>query len=298
MNSQTYQTNNQKICDFYNQNPMCNFEESNLLLIDILKKANDITCNKSQLNNNFLNTDNIFSNTDNPILSNQNPDYSISYMEKILNEIYPSNEITQINNSKNFTISSKYNTLNILIENCTKLKNSNIEDVDEFILLCKKMNMHGIFLSHHAGIINKSNFEVELFDNLIVIFVHNTDYNKEKIKLAINIIENMYIKLKDFYDVDNKKISKNNLDNIFKECQIFKSQKELIKTLFKDTYKNILNQIDNINLNYLDTYLMSMNYNYNNKIGLQNCSLCNVYKSYSLKAIAAHKRGCIKKHNK
>ena len=84
------------------------------------------------------------------------------------------------------------------------------------------------------------------------------------------------------------------MDEINKEYQLFRAQKELTINFIKENNKTLLNQLADLEFQCLDKYLSSK---YNNvaKPGIITCNLCNCYTSYTLKGMAAHKRGCVKK---
>ena len=87
------------------------------------------------------------------------------------------------------------------------------------------------------------------------------------------------------------------MDEINKEYQLFKVQQDLTIQFVKENHKTLLNQLSDIDFTCLDKYL-STKYNNTQKPGIITCNLCSCYTSYTLKGMAAHKRGCIKKNNK
>lgn len=66
--------------------------------------------------------------------------------------------------------------------------------------------MSGIFISQHSGIAFKSNFQIDINNGNILIYIQNCDYDPEKIRLAIDIIDNLSTKLKDI-NINNEKHS-------------------------------------------------------------------------------------------
>lgn len=62
-------------------------------------------------------------------------------------------------------------------------------DSNEFINLCKNNDVSGILCSQNSGIANHPDLSFDIFDNNIIVFVHNLNGNPLKIKYAHKIIE-------------------------------------------------------------------------------------------------------------
>ena len=132
----------------------------------------------------------------------------------------------------------------------------------------------------------------------MVVFVHNADYSSSKIEVAISIIDNLYNQLRQFVKsgcTDEFTIPKDLLENINNEYQLFITQKTAVIDVFKESQKKVLAQIDEIRFPYLDRYLSTKYSAPIVKSGLK-CDLCKSYNANNLKALAAHKRGCNRKH--
>ena len=65
----------------------------------------------------------------------------------------------------------------------------------------KQQKLHGIFISHKSNITYKEPFQIDIIDNLIHIYLPNTEYNIEKIKIAVEIIDTLSTKLIHISDV-------------------------------------------------------------------------------------------------
>jgi hypothetical protein len=131
----------------------------------------------------------------------------------------------------------------------------------------------------------------------IIVFIQNADYSHDKIKIAVDIIDNLTTKLRDFAtQQDENSIPKNVLDDINKEYQLFVSQKEALIGIYKDCQKKVLTQIDELRFPCLDKYLSTKYTSQPQKHGFK-CDLCKAFNANNLKALAAHKRGCVRKNN-
>jgi len=135
-----------------------------------------------------------------------------------------------------------------------------------------------------------------MHNNNIIVFVHSADYTPSKIEIAIDIIDNLAMKLRQFktHNDDDCTIPKNLLDTINNEYQLFLSQKIAVVELFKENQKKILCQIDEIRFPSLDKYLSTKYSAPIQKPGLK-CDMCKSFNANNLKALAAHKRGCARK---
>jgi hypothetical protein len=151
-------------------------------------------------------------------------------------------------------------------------------------------------LSISSGISNKKNFQIDITkNNNICIYIHNVEYDAEKIRLAVDIIDNLSGKLEDLtQDEESNTISKELLDGINEEYQKYTSQKEAMIVLLRDFQKKMSAQIDDIKFPELEKYL-SQKYAYV-KTACFTCDICNNFSASSKQSLSAHKRGCSKKN--
>ena len=185
----------------------------------------------------------------------------------------------------------------IIIQNYDVECNVSPSDINDCITIISDENKCGIVLSQNSGISGKDNYHIDMHNNNVVVFVHNVDYSSDKIKVAISIIDNLYNQLRNFAKSNHNTdftIPKDLLENINNEYQLFISQKTAVVDVFKDSQKRVLAQLDEIRFPYLDKYLSTKYSAPIVKSGLK-CDLCKSYNANNLKALAAHKRGCIRK---
>jgi hypothetical protein len=177
----------------------------------------------------------------------------------------------------------------ILIENKNYKTNVNIDEVAKFLRDINEQKCHGIFMSQHSGIVGKTDFFIELHDGFILIYIHDVDYSTEKIKTAVNIIDNLYPKLQQISNITKSGtvIKKDLMDAINYEYQSFLSQKENLLQLHKEYNKKLQAMLDDIKLPSLQT-LLNQNY-----ASLQNqewvCETCGEFFSQK-KGLLLHKR--------
>ena len=219
-------------------------------------------------------------------------------LENLLNEMYPSAEIINSSGTKacgDFML-KRENKPSIMMENKVYDMNVKPEEVDKFIRDVSEIKTHAIFLSQNSGITRKRNFQVDIHKGCILVYIHNVQYSREKIQLAIDIIENLAEKMQEL-DSDEEMeniISKSQLDEINQEYIAFNKQREEIIISSKDFQRKLLSQLDNLKINALNKYL-STRYANTEKSGYT-CELCNLFTAPTKKSLSAHVRACKKQH--
>jgi hypothetical protein len=217
-------------------------------------------------------------------------------LSTVLHSIYNTAEIINTTGSKasGDFILKRFDKPDIMIEN--KEYNYNIpkEEVSKFIRDVDTLNMSGIFISQHSGIAFKQNFQIDVNKDNVLVYIQNCEYNADHIRIAVDIIDHLSPKLKDFHtDDDGYSISKDILDDINVDYQSFIAQKESLLTVLRDFTKRMNTHIEELSLPSLDRYL-EPKYAYV-KDRLFKCELCNDFNGKSKQALSAHKRGCKKK---
>ena len=300
---------NAEVFDFYKNHTFIDFEKANIFLMDLFKNCIDYTkipsVQKIDLPFSFSSTDTMNKETQ-PNCSL--PNYTISKqlsgliseekIELILNKINPSDTITQNTDETIFCdfIITKTNQPNILIQNKSTESNVKKGEIDNFIQSCKKTKSNGILMSQNTGIAEKQNFEIDIIDTNVILYIHCVNHDEKTIALAFEIIDKVYNKIKGINPDNIITISKEQLYEINNEYQLFTSQKEEIQKYVKEYNSNLLNQLDkNIKLTNLNNYLSSKIIQ-TEKVGIHKCCICHLYTSNTLKGMAAHKRGCKRKH--
>jgi len=216
----------------------------------------------------------------------------------LLNSIYNNAEITNTTWQKaagDFLV-KRLDKPDIMIEN--KEYNYNIpkEEISKFIRDIEALNMSGIFISQHSGIAFKQNFQIDINNGNILIYIQNCNYDSDKVRLAFDIIDNLSNKLKDInINDENINISKDIIDGINEDYRSFITNKETLHTILRDFNKKMNTQIDDLSMPNLDRYL-EPKYAYV-KDRVFKCELCNDFVGKNKQALSSHKRGCKKKHD-
>lgn len=274
------------------QQPICSFIHSTEERInDSITKLNETSNHQQTMQSQIITSIDTLSNC----IKNTNDNTN---MVVLLNQLYTTCEVFHLKEYEHTPVylMKRPQKTHILFECNSGDTNATTDDVANFTKLVNDRNCHGVYVSHKSGISSKSNYFIEYHRGNIIVYLHNADYSPEKMKIAVDIIDNVSIKLKELNNTnDDNTIPKNILDDINKEYQLFISQKEALVSLYKDCQKKVLSQIDEIRFPNLDKYLSTKYTVQIQKHGFK-CDLCKCFNANNLKALAAHKRGCVRKN--
>jgi hypothetical protein len=211
----------------------------------------------------------------------------------VLHSLYPTAQIESVGTTKETgdIILKRKDKPVIVFENKNYDRNVGQEEVRKFLRDVEIQNCSGIMLAQHFGITNKNNFEIELHDNNVLLYLHKVEYDADKIKAAVDIVDYFKSCLNELETGTGEQISidKEFLDDINKEYQNFINNKLThIKTI-KDFQQKLISQVDDIKLPSLEHYLSRM---YASSASKENiCDYCN-YVAKNVRALTAHHRGC------
>jgi len=277
------------------------------ILSSITASEERITNNVNSVKDNIANTEetnkNMFHNMSsilNGEKSNPHNNLTNNHFVSFLTKSFASADIS----SKLFgmnsptTVMKRIRKPDILIQNYELDTNVSSDEMASFVNVLSDENKCGILISQYSGISNKNDYQIEFHDNNVIIFVHNSEYSNHKIEAAVNIIDHLYLKLHQFNKTginDDFTIPKDILETINNEYQMFMTQKLSVIDVLKESQKKVIAQIDEIKFPSLDKYLSGKYSAPIIKTGLK-CDICKCYSANNLKALAAHKRGCMRKH--
>lgn len=281
---------NSKIIHFYNSHPDINIDEINLYFINLIN--NMLPCDKTILSSSLSN-----------IPTQQIQDISSfkkEYFISVLSKIFTNADIMNKENNDNYHFISmkRLKKPKVVIKNMEMESNLSDEDISRFTSLIDQENCCGIIISQNSGISNKNHFQIDIHNNNIIVFLHNVKYSQSVIISAIDIIDNLFTKMQEFSKFNTDcSIPKELLDNINNEYQLFIIQKSTLVNIIKEYQKKLLSQLDECSFSSLNCFLSEKYSTPIQKTGF-NCELCSNYSAHNLKALAAHRRGCIRKKAK
>jgi hypothetical protein len=221
---------------------------------------------------------------------------SENILSSILQKMYPSGDIQFVGTTKESGdfILNRDSKPTILIENKNWERNVIQEEVKKFLRDVEINKCCGLFLSQNTGVANKQNYEINIHDGNVLVYIHYVNNDPEKIKIGVDIIDHFKEMLSELEsdEVDIDTISKDVLMDINKEYNIFASQKLIILKTIKDFQQNMTKQLDIMSFPSLKDFLGTR---YGESSSGEKCEFCGrSCKNYA--ALKAHHRGC-KKEN-
>jgi hypothetical protein len=149
-------------------------------------------------------------------------------------------------------------------------------------------------LSQQHGISNKKNYQIDIMDNNVYVYVHQVFYDPNKIKIAVDIIDNLKKQLDLIVTDKNISMDINLLNKINKEYNEIIIVKTNQLKILEEYNKNMNKLIDSIKLPNLGDFLTenggSIHINHEFK-----CEFCNKILASNV-GLNNHKRACTKQH--
>lgn len=254
-----------------------------------LKNINQISQNNSSTSQNLNNSlTDLLKKMEN---SSSKGKISENLVVDILHSLYPSAQIDSVGQQKETgdIMLTRTNKPKILVENKVWNKNVVQEEIKKFIHDIETQNCCGVFLSQNYGVAGKENYEINIHDGKVLVYVHEVNNDPEKIKIAIDIIDHFKDRLDDLDDdseIDT--INKEKLEAINSEYQAFAHSKLSLIKLAKEFNQKFLKQIEEIKIPTLEEYLSTKYASSSSKITCEYCGF--VAKNHQAKS--AHLRGC------
>ena len=257
-------------------------------------KNNDIKNNESQQKIN----DDLIKYLDKYKNSCQKGTISENHIENLLNSLYKTAEVirtTDESKSGDFIMNRTKVDGSELPSILFEIKNYNgnvpSQEVTKFVRDINDKKLCGIMISISSGICNKLNYEINITEeNNICLYIHDMNYDPDKLKLGVDIIDNLYYKLKlNIKNPNEYKISIETLEQINKEYNTFIEKRTLAINNFKELSKKTLQYIEELELMNLNK-LLSSNSLFNNTSTLK-CPYCE-FVGTNVKSLAAHQRRC------
>jgi hypothetical protein len=217
----------------------------------------------------------------------------------MLQSIMPSDEIIRVS-SETASCDFKVNRKNkdkptILFENKDYNRSVSTDEVTKFERDLKIQKAHGIFISQKTPITFKDSFQIDIINNLIHVYIPNCQYDAEKLKTAIDIVDNLSAKLNiinSSNEVDDDHMyptTKNDIEELSNEYRNFAIQKVSILEMVKTNSKQLLDKLEEIQLPRIKNILIKFGLIDNENL---KCPHCNVYEGKNKASLSAHLRNC------
>jgi hypothetical protein len=267
-----------------------NMFDNKLLNINEISKSNkEILSSQNEKLNNLLNK---FENSSNKGKMSEN------LVLNTLKTMYPNAEINSVGQTKETCdiMLVRNNKPKILVENKDWRRPVIQEEVKKFMRDIELQKCCGLFLSQNTTITTKDNFEINVHDGNVLVYIHCANNDPEKIKIAVDVIDAFHntLKLLDSdtcSEEDMNTISKELTDHINAEYQNFLSKKNKTIKMAKEFIQTLVKQIEDFTIPSLESYLAS-------KYALSSskfvCEFCG-FTGKNQQSKSAHMRGCAKK---
>lgn len=218
-------------------------------------------------------------------------------LQHMLLSIMPSDEIVRVSSDTatcDFRVNRKDSTKPSILFESKNYTNKAVTtaEVKKFERDVQLQKLHGIFISQESPITFKDNFQIDIIGGLIHIYIPNANYEIEKIKIAIDIIDNLALKLESISKQTNDEfsISKEELDEITEEYRLFGIKKSQMLDTIKSVNKQLIDQLEELQLPKTKRFLMNLG-------SIENdndfkCTFCNNWSGKNKASLAAHIRNC------
>ena len=220
-------------------------------------------------------------------------------LSKKLTKLYNTADIHNISceEDKQLVLMKRFRKPTTFFQLISQDENVNGEQITEMLACLSEQNCNGILLSSQSGFSGKKDFHIDIHNNNIIVYIHNFAKNEDKLQMAIHIVDGFISRMNEVSNVSTTgvHITQDLLEKINNEYQLFISQKTAVVDLLKENQKKVINQMDEIKFPCLDKYLSTKFSAPVATCGLK-CDVCKNYSANNLKALAAHKRGCLRKH--
>jgi hypothetical protein len=269
-----------KIVAFFKKHPSISFEAVHLLLIDMLEKMVDNEVSSSTLSQ--------FKDKFEKVLLNN----SVDRISSILEKMFPSACLEFVGTTKetgDFILERK-NKPKILIENKDYTRTVPTEEVTKFIRDIDQQKCCGLFISN-SGIAGKDNFEVQVHNGDVLVYIQFCNYDSEKISMGINIIDQFKEMLDNLNDdADKDMISKDLIKDINDEYKIWITTRTTMLKNIKDFHDSMKKQLDSMSIPSLEKYLSTR---FTPVSSMMSCEHCG-FACKNKQSLSAHLRGCPK----
>jgi hypothetical protein len=217
---------------------------------------------------------------------------SENMLETVLNKMFPTADVANTTAAKasgDFIIKREDKPV-IMIENKNYERNVNMDEVKKFLRDVTDVRCSGIMMSQFSGIASKPNGFIELHDSNVLVYLHNVDYSPEKIKMAVDVIDNLSSKLETIASHEEQTgivIRKDVLDRINEQFQYFIAQKDALLNTMKESHKKMIFQVEEMKLPDLSAFLNDKYASIQNQQFV--CDACNLSFT-NRRSLASHKK--------
>ena len=189
----------------------------------------------------------------------------------------------------------------ILFENKDYTRKVSSEEVRKFERDLQIQKKHGIFISQKTCITFKTDFQIDIINGLIHIYLSEANYDTTKLKTAIDIVDSLSSKLEVIANASETTekpypINKEDIDELAEEYRNFGIQKLAMHETIRQMNKQLLDRLEELQLPKIKKLLIKLG-NIENDAEFK-CQHCNVGGWKNKASLAAHVRSCKNKEDK
>ena len=224
-------------------------------------------------------------------------------LELILSQMYPTSNMMNTSgqtSAGDFMIQHRKGDVPIMID--TKDYDTIVPDreVEKFFNDIDMQKCDGILLSQNSGIAQKQNYEFMIHGGYVAIFVHSAKYEEERIRVAMELLEQVRLLIKRERDekggqmFSEERISEEVLLSINNDYNLFITARLQLLDQMKKQYQDNVGVVERIQLPSLERYLETKFANIK-KVGYT-CE-CG-WGGKNKKSLAAHQKRCKNRNTK
>jgi len=211
----------------------------------------------------------------------------------MLQHIAPSDEIIRCSGEPN-TCDIRLNRKNkllptILFENKDYTTSVNSDEVAKFERDLQLQKCHGVFISQSSPITFKENYHIDIINGLIHIYISDANYDIDKLKIAIHVIDNLSERLAVLNTSETFiRFSQEDFEELKEEFKRFAIKKNDMIDLIRSVTKQLVEKLEDIQLPVLKRLTGNME---NVGIGTP-CTVCNNFWAKNKASMSAHMKKC------
>ena len=179
----------------------------------------------------------------------------------------------------------------ILFENKEYSVTVPTKEVSKFERDLQLQKNHGIFMSQTSPITFKDNFQIDIINGFIHVYIPCCNYDNDKIKIAIDMVDALSSKLDMINNSNTEDVystSKTDMDDLAEEYRNFALQKSSIQDMIKTNNKQLIDKLEEFQLPKIKSVLVKFGIFENENL---KCTFCN-WEGKNKASLFAHLRNC------
>lgn len=292
------------ILSYYQENPEIDIVTMNNIFIDILRTmpSQSINGNRHQFQEKLTNELSIFLNKYKHTLTIYEPSSLKQNTEfyYILQRVIGSDELISLSNDVAIVNRMDTTKKSILFENKDSVHVVSTEEVRKFERDVQAQKKHGIFISQKTWITFKTDFQIDIINGFIHLYISEANYDTTKLRTAIDIVDSLSSKLDAIANASGTtektySFNKEDLDELAEDYRIFGLQKSSIVDMAKQMNKQLIERLEEFQLPKIKKLLIKLG-NIENDAEFK-CQHCNIGGWKNKASLAAHARSCKNKED-